>query len=216
MILRHRSPFYISAFLAVLIHTAGAIGMIFYDLDSFVRLTPANLILMFLLLVWNEGSLKKEFFVLFIVGYISGVVTEIIGVNTGLLFGNYQYGNLFGNKIVGVPLVIGLNWFCIVYASYCITKQIIFPTSQQRFVIAVFTGLLATVFDFIMEPVAVELNFWQWEGGGIPVYNYISWFVISGCLAFFFERRHIQSKNLFAPILLYIQVVFFIFLRLGL
>lgn len=213
---RFRNPLYISVFLAVLIHVAGAIGMIFFDRGSFVRLTPINLIFMFILLMWNEGKVKSDFLVIFLVGFLSGVATEVIGVNTGLLFGRYQYGNLFGEKLFGVPLVIGLNWFCIVYASYCMVKQYLIPSSNQKLLISVLTGLVATAFDFIMEPVAVTLDFWTWDGEIIPFYNYVSWFIISLGLTYFFEQMHISTKNTFAPILLCIQVVFFIFLRLGL
>lgn len=213
---RFRNPLYLSVFLAVLIHVAGAIGMLFFDRDSFVRLTPVNLILMFILLMWNEGRVKADFLIIFLVGFLSGVVTEVIGVNTGLLFGRYQYGNLFGEKIFGVPLVIGLNWFCIVYASYCMVKQYLIPSPNQKILISILTALVATLFDFIMEPVAVTLDFWKWEGGIIPFYNYLSWFLISLSLAFFFEQMRLSAKNAFAPILIGIQVVFFIFLRLGL
>lgn len=213
---RFRNPLYLSIFLAALIHVAGAIGMIFFDRDSFVRLTPVNLILMFILLMWNEGRIKADFLVIFLVGFLSGVVTEIIGVNTGLLFGRYQYGNLFGEKLFGVPLVIGVNWFCIVYASYCMVKQYLIPSANQKILISILTAFVATVFDFIMEPVAVKLDFWTWEGGIIPFYNYLSWVLISLSLTYFFEQMRVSAKNVFAPILLCIQVVFFIFLRFGL
>jgi uncharacterized membrane protein len=27
-----------------------------------------------------------------------------------------------------------------------------------------------------MEPAAVKLGFWNWNGGHIPIHNYFSWF----------------------------------------
>ena len=42
------------------------------------------------------------------------MLTEAIGVNTGLLFGTYEYGANLGFKIFGVPLIIGVNWTVLI------------------------------------------------------------------------------------------------------
>ena len=33
--------------------------------------------------------------------------------------------------------------------------------------------------DLIMEPVAIANQFWSWEGGDVPLYNYVCWFLIA-------------------------------------
>ena len=33
--------------------------------------------------------------------------------------------------------------------------------------------------DIMIEPVAIELDFWQWEGGNIPLQNYLMWFIVA-------------------------------------
>jgi putative membrane protein len=40
----------------------------------------------------------------------------MLGVHTGILFGNYKYGNALGLKLNDVPILIGINWFIVVYA----------------------------------------------------------------------------------------------------
>ena len=40
-------------------------------------------------------------------------------------------------------------------------------------------ALLASFFDWLMEPIAVKLGYWQWASETIPVYNYICWFLCS-------------------------------------
>ena len=47
---------------------------------------------------------------------------NITGANTGLIFGNYTYGNILGMKVLGVPLIIGLNWFIVMYCAGVATQ----------------------------------------------------------------------------------------------
>ena len=46
-----------------------------------------------------------------------GVSVEIMGINTGILFGDYTYGDVLGFKLRDVPVLIGVNWFIIIYCS---------------------------------------------------------------------------------------------------
>lgn len=40
------------------------------------------------------------------------MLAEILVVSYGIIFGNYKYGEILGYKVLGVPLIIGINW-CI-------------------------------------------------------------------------------------------------------
>jgi bisanhydrobacterioruberin hydratase len=207
-------PLYGAVFLCVLVHFSGAIGMIFFDRDLFVAFTPINLLLMFMLLVWNEQGITQSWLLGFAVALLTGIGSEMIGVHTGLLFGSYIYGDVLGIKIMGVPLLIGFNWFCIVYCAF-ISVGLFFRKRQMGGMgIALFSGWLATCFDWIMEPVAMELGFWQWEGNAIPLFNYICWWILASALAYVFHRLRFKSQNQFAPILLLVQAIFFIALRI--
>jgi len=37
--------------------------------------------------------------------------------------------------------------------------------------------------DLLIEPVAIELNFWRWTDVTVPLENYIAWFVLSTLFA---------------------------------
>jgi putative membrane protein len=100
------------------VHVSGAIGIAFFNRAFFVGYTPLNLFLMFILLIWNETELNLGLFKAFLFAFGAGLLSEMIGVNTGYLFGSYHYGDVFGEKLFGVPFLIGLNWFCIVFAAY--------------------------------------------------------------------------------------------------
>ena len=72
---------------------------------------------------------------------------------------------------------------------------------------------LAVFFDWLMEPVAVKLGYWQWINGEIPFFNYVSWFIISIILLSVFQHSKFSKHNKFAVNLLLIQLMFFLLLR---
>jgi len=71
---------------------------------------------------------------------------------------------------------------------------------------------LAVIFDWLMEPVAIKLGFWKWQGD-IPVYNYVCWFFISLLMLVLFRACKFNKQNKFAVNLLLIQLLFFLILR---
>ena len=77
------------------------------------------------------------------------------------------------------------------------------------------SALLAVIFDWVMEPVAVKLGFWTWAGNGqIPWLNYLSWFFICTLLLFIVRILKIKPDNIFAVNLFLIQLMFFLFFRI--
>jgi putative membrane protein len=76
-------------------------------------------------------------------------------------------------------------------------------------------ALLAMMFDWLMEPVAIKLGYWTWlTDGGIPTKNYWDWFFVSAFLMIFFRLLKFHKNNQFALHLLLIQTLFFISLRI--
>ncbi|MFZ9661513.1 MAG: carotenoid biosynthesis protein [Chitinophagaceae bacterium] len=201
-------------FIAALFHVSGAIGIIFGNSALFISLTPLNLLIMFFLVIWTtpEWNMKSLFF--FTLCYATGFLSEMIGVNTGMLFGSYRYGNILGPKISGVPLLIAINWFMVVYGSghfiSIMEKKI---RVKLNLFSKIFIGAsVCTIFDWIMEPAAIRLGFWKWSNPGIPVSNYITWFLLSALLIFVFEKCNFK-KHSFTMYLLLIQTLFFLILR---
>lgn len=193
----------IAVFMALLFHISGAIGLFTNSRDWFVQLTPLNLLLMAGLLLWTQyGRINNGFITLFCLCFATGMAVETIGVHTGWLFGHYQYGPVLGAGWNGIPFLIGVNWFILVYGAGTITRNI--PAG----------ALIVTLFDWLMEPVAVKLNFWTWLGdGNIPLYNYVCWFAVAALLLTAFTRLPIE-RNKFAVALLVIQSLFFACLRI--
>lgn len=211
---------------AVLFHSIGLAGILFFKSDLIIKSTPINMLLSFALLLWTQDQKNRAFWIFVVACFVIGIAVEIIGVNTGILFGNYAYGPVLGLQVAKVPLLIGINWFIIVYCCavsvHSLLQRIISPatsaglsTSGTLKALAVITdgATLAVLFDWLMEPVAVKLHFWSWQNNMIPVYNYICWFAVSALLLLVFNSCRFYRPNKFAVHLLLIQVMFFLVLR---
>ena len=93
-----------------LFHLSGLVGLLYIDKNLFASLTPLNLFISSTLLFVNQKSLKKKEIIIVFLIFSIGMIAEILGVNYGLIFGKYDYGDNLGLKLLGVPLLIGLNW----------------------------------------------------------------------------------------------------------
>lgn len=221
------NKFQFATFVALLFHVSGFIGMFTSHRAWFVSNTPLNLALMFALLIWTQNGKNVPFFVFVLIAFAVGMLTEIIGVHTSLLFGRYQYGKVLGMGLLDVPWLIGVNWFTVIYCcGIAIThlQNWVFSRSpaleslipqQTRFISFIGDGaILATFFDFILEPVAVKLGYWKWLGdSNIPFSNYLCWFLISALLLTVFKLLSFPKHNQFAVHLLIIEMLFFSALR---
>lgn len=212
---------------ALIIHLAGAIGIGWLNASWFILMTPVNLLAMMLLAWWTEQSVSRSGISFFILAWAVGMATEMIGVNTGILFGTYHYGTILGPQILGVPLLIGCNWYLILRASSGVAtrmlawlpldraKDIKHPGESQalRWAHPILGGILATGFDWVMEPVAIRLGYWTWFGDGhVPLLNYLTWFAVSTGLLAISQRFSISDANPFPARLYLVQLLFFLWL----
>lgn len=191
-----------------------------------MQATVLNLLLMFVLLVWTQKE-KNGFFLLFVAAAILlGLAAEIVGVNTGALFGDYSYGNVLGYKFMKVPLIIGINWFVIIYCCGIAIHTLLMkaisrissetktkPMTLKAISVIVDGATIAVFFDWIMEPVAAKLGFWKWNDGDAPFYNYVCWLMVSNIILAIFHFSRFNKQNKFAVNLLLIQMMFFLLLR---
>ena len=217
----------IATSVAIIFHAIGLIGILFFNNPFFIQATPVNLLLSTSLLIWTQKERNKYFWLFVSATCIVGYAVEVIGVNTGLLFGDYSYGKVLGFQWQNVPLIIGLNWWIVLYCCgisihtflVSVINQLATETKTPPKVLKAMSVIadgatLAVLFDWLIEPVAVKLGYWQWKGdGSIPMYNYICWAVISALLLAVFHFCAFNKQNKFAIHLLLIQALFFLLLR---
>jgi putative membrane protein len=203
----------LSIALLIIFYGVGLVGILgAQDPISFARLSWLNLIISGGVLFVNheEWSPKISLAVLF-AGAL-GFVFEVIGVKTGAIFGAYSYGESLGWKLFDVPLVIGLNWAMLTYFSvYTFSKWI-----NSWLIVAMLSAACLVGLDWIIEPVAVKLDFWTWEAAEIPLQNYVAWFVIAAIITKALAYTKEDAENKIAPYLFLMQLIFFTVLRIAL
>jgi putative membrane protein len=221
------SKYQIATGIAIFFHAIGLGGMLFTDNNFFVHSTPFNLLLSFFLLVWTHPEKNNSFYLFIGIVFIAGFLSEVVGVNTGLLFGDYHYSKILGIQLFQVPILIAVNWFIIIYCSGIgthvllnkvinrVAKDYNEPSLKLKAMSVIFDGAsLAVLFDWLMEPVAIKLGFWTWGGdGSVPFYNYFCWLLISILLLTVFNFFNFRKENKFAVNLLLTQALFFLILR---
>ena len=167
----------ISIFIIWLVHISGLLGMVFYDLDFFAGYTSINLFLMSIILFANiKLNNKNQIFSLLLI-FLIGMFSEFIGVNYGLIFGEYIYGDNLGFKLFGVPFLIGLNW--VILTVICANIASILIKNNSTLLIIIVGTSLMLVMDFVMEPIAPKLDLWRFKNLVVPTSNYIGWLIIS-------------------------------------
>ncbi|MFL3000375.1 MAG: carotenoid biosynthesis protein [Cytophagales bacterium] len=182
----------------------GLFGIFYVDFNLFLSLSPISLIFTFLIVLFYnvEFSLKQLSVTLLIISL--SFICEIIGVNSGILFGSYEYGNNLAPLIFGVPLVIGLNWFVLTISCGNISHYIF---SKNKFFSISFGSFLMLILDFVMEQVSGNIDFWYFNDKNL-LFNYITWFLL-GLLNQYIYQSFMNKKNLIISINIYFS--FFVF-----
>lgn len=199
----------ISIFIIWLFNISGILGILSPNSDWFLSLTPLNLILYLILIIWNLQSYSFKFLIAFLIPFLIGFLTEFLGVNYGLLFGTYSYGENLGVKIGGVPLMICVNWAVLTI----ITADLSCSISKNILIRSLLGGFLMMILDIIIEISAPRFDFWEFENNIVPLKNYIAWFLIGSIAHYLYLRFDIKTdKKLSIHIFVAIIIFFFTFL----
>jgi len=188
-------------------HLSGLLGILYGDSKWFISATPLNLIISLVLLLLNSSDSNKTIMIAGI-AFIIGMFTEILGVNYGLIFGTYFYGEALGPKLLGVPILIGYNWAMVLIITASIAQKI-----NKNFYTRIFLGVTLMLFlDLLIEPVAPDLDFWIFDSGIAPIQNYLGWVFVSFLLHFIYHKLKIKKNNNFSNHLYFLQILFFVLL----
>jgi len=192
----------------VVFYTVGVIGLLLPATHSlFVKMVPGALILSALLLVlFHEEGFNLQLLGLLAVIFLISFFVEVAGVNTGVVFGNYHYGNALGLKLFKTPLLIGLNWVLLVYLSSSVAMRW-FSAGWKS---ALAASLMMITYDLVLEQVAPIIDMWYWHANVIPIQNYFAWFVLAlifnGLIGWF----KVKIYNSLALTVLICQFLFFL------
>ncbi len=198
----------ISIFAIWLVTVSGMIGIYLGQGDWFLPKTPMNLLLGAGLLLWNFPPKNgTRSILLWSLTFLTGMFVEALGVNFGLLFGDYRYGENLGPKVLGVPLLIGINWVVLTFLTAYLSQRIF----DKKWLACLAGAALMVALDFFIEPVAPVFDFWHWDAGHAPLQNFVAWFFVALFLQVLIfneipDRKHPLPAHHFAS-----QTVFFAF-----
>jgi len=206
-----RNPVRVSIILLIF-YTVGIIGMV-WDVSRpyFIHLTPFALLLSIGFLIINHTGKPgfKDLTAVLII-YLFGYFIEVIGVNTGLIFGEYVYGEGLGTKLLATPLMIGINWLMLVYITAAFFQS--FGLKPVFVVLLGATTML--IYDLVLEQVAPVIDLWSWSGNTVPFQNYIAWWLIAVVMHSMVAALRIRLSNRVAMPVYIAQFLFFVILLL--
>ncbi|MBN31309.1 MAG: hypothetical protein CL845_04870 [Crocinitomicaceae bacterium] len=197
----------------ILLHVVGVTGILAGYGQYFLDFTAVNLLVNGILALWADWEERHW---TWIAAFGGGLAVEVIGVQTGYLFGLYSYGTALGPMVAGVPLILGVLWWisltgCGWWADVLMGRLQLGTESFGRKLFRALTGAtLMTAFDGLIEPVAIQAGWWAWEGVNVPWFNYASWWSIS--FIFYLLPRQ-RRENIGTGFLVGIFVFFFVFLN---
>ena len=195
---------FISIFIIWLFNISGVVGILSPYSSWFLGLTPLNLLIYVVLIIWNLEHISKQFLIAFSIPFFIGFLTEYLGVNYGLLFGTYLYGENLGIKIWGVPLMICVNWALLTSITADLSRLV----HKNIIARSLLGGLLMMILDVIIEVSAPRFDFWEFENNTIPLKNYIAWFVI-GSIAHYLYNQIPLKTNMKLSINIFVALTFF-------
>ncbi|MBD00828.1 MAG: hypothetical protein CL841_05730 [Crocinitomicaceae bacterium] len=159
-------------FIAI-IHIAGIIGIRLFP-DLFLKSSFIAIVIPLALYLFRVKPNRKDSFLMSLV-YIIAFLSEWIGVCSGLLYGDYTYGDSLGFKLDGVPIIMGGNWLLLCLVS----RELVGKLFSNKFVIIIASSFLMVLIDILMEPLSNQLDFWSWKNNIIPFSNYVDWFLVA-------------------------------------
>ncbi len=129
---------------------------------------------------WGLRRTAQAFLLVGVLSYLA----ELIGSSTGIPFGRYHYTDLLQPQLVGVPLLIPLAWMMMLPPAWAIARLAL--PSAPRLAHALLSAAAFTAWDLFLDPQMVMFGFWVWEQPGeyfgIPLVNYLGWFLVSTLL----------------------------------
>lgn len=128
----------------------------------------------------------RAMFIFFAVSVTLSLLFEFTGTSFGWPFGNYEYTEMFGFKILGkVPPVIPLSWFSMGFASFAVATALVrsWYGSARLWPSILIGSAMLVAWDLVLDPAmshpSLLLQYWVWEDVGpylgIPIVNFFGW-----------------------------------------
>jgi putative membrane protein len=129
----------------------------------------------------HRGARWAALFVLVTTGF--GLLAEAVGTATGVPFGQYDYADSLGPKLLSTPVVIPLAWAMFAYPCLLVGQRL----ARSAVGAAAVGGAALASWDLFLDPQMVSAGHWQFTdvqaslpgAPGIPLSNYLGWLLVA-------------------------------------
>ncbi len=199
------------AWLTFIIYAVGCFGFLYQGTRAYMpQLIWVNLLFTLIMVMLAHKKWTKEFVFAGLMVACIGYFIEVLGVNTGWVFGAYAYGKTLGYAYWSTPLMMSVTWLTTVY----LTRNIAESIAKDPLLVSVLAAALMVVLDYFIEPFAIKNGMWSWTAHVVPKQNYVAWFVIGVVLQYLYVKTIKWPVNKIALPIYLIQLAFFIALFL--
>ncbi|SOE02803.1 carotenoid biosynthesis protein [Blastococcus haudaquaticus] len=95
---------------------------------------------------------------------VAAIAFESIGLATGFPYGSYEYSDVLGPTLLGVPFLVPLAWLMMAWPSWVLADRLVRPVRPERrrpARIAWAAGIFAA-WDVVLDPQMVQAGYWTW------------------------------------------------------
>lgn len=191
--------------LLAIVYAVGITGFLLPDFrGQIMQATPFNLLFCLLILIAAHKGRTNLLLLWALFTGVGGYFVEVAGVKTGVLFGEYEYGEALGFKLFDVPLMMMVNWLSLTYMSAILVSGL-----KSVWIKSILGAIIMVGYDIFLEPVAIFFDMWTWQGGEIPIQNYLAWAAFGFVFQVLFHIIPIKSENKLVPWVFGLQLLFF-------
>lgn len=146
----------------------------------------------------NYGKkFRTNFFNYFLFTAIFMWFIYFLGLETGYVFGRFEYNYILLPRVMDVPIAVGFIWFIALVSSVAVVQKFtqinlsLISNIKKSLIVA----LLMTVFEYAFEGMASKMGYWSWQIGIVPAQNYLAWFVFASIIAFIGFKFNLLNRR---------------------
>jgi uncharacterized membrane protein len=112
---------------------------------------------------WLSRGVRTAVGLLLLVA-VAAIAFESVGLATGFPYGSYEYSDVLGPTLLGVPFLVPLAWLMMAWPSWVLADRFAAPLRPARRAV-LRVGAAAAIFaawDVVLDPQLVQAGYWTW------------------------------------------------------